>query len=57
MPNKYVPEDVTREEAFIAYQVLNNVKNATLDGTPSGLIIDKAIDEALHTGTSLRHLG
>ncbi|WP_313678383.1 hypothetical protein [Corynebacterium stationis] len=57
MPNKYVPDNISREEAFITHQVLNNVKKATLDGTPSGLVIDRAIDEALEAGTSLRHLG
>lgn len=51
MANTYVPESLTLMEAACVNWTLAKIKIAILAGTPSGKVIDQAIDEALKAGT------
>lgn len=48
---KYVPADATRMECFVIRQTLRTMKQAVLDGTPSGLAIDQTLEEAMELAT------
>lgn len=47
-----LPTDATREELYIVYVALSNIKHEILQGTPSGLVIDAALREALEKATA-----
>lgn len=44
---QYVPEDATRMECFVIGHTLHAMKEAILNGTPSGLVVDQALKEAI----------
>lgn len=49
---QYVPADATRMECLVISQTLRKIKQAALDGTPSGQVIDQAIEETLELATA-----
>lgn len=48
---RYIPEDATRMECLVISRTLREMKQAVLDGTPSGLAIDQALEEAMELAT------
>lgn len=48
---QYVPEDVSRMECLVLSEVLRRIKAAVLDGTPSGQVIDQALEETMELAT------
>ena len=48
---QYVPADATRMECLVLSQTLRKMKQAVLDGTPSGQAIDQALEEAMELAT------
>lgn len=48
---QYVPADATRMECLVISQTLRKMKQAVLDGTPSGQVIDQALEETLELAT------
>lgn len=48
---QFVPADATRMECLAISQTLRKIKQAALDGTPSGLAIDQALEETLELAT------
>lgn len=49
--SQYVPADATRMECLVISQTLRKMKQAVLDGTPSGQVIDQALEETLELAT------
>jgi len=54
MEDRLVPLEMTRVECAAVNWVLSRVKEKILTGTPSGVVIDQALDEALEAATSRR---
>lgn len=54
---QYVPADATRMECLVISQTLRKMKVAMLDGTPSGLVIDQAIEETLKLAAEFSDCG
>ena len=48
---QYVPADASRMECLVISQTLREMKQAVLDGTPSGLAIDQALEETMELAT------
>lgn len=48
---QYVPEDVSRMECLVISHTLHAMKEAILNGTPSGLVVDQALEEAMELAT------
>lgn len=49
---QYVPADATRMECLIISQTLRKIKQAALNGTPSGQAIDQALEETFELATN-----
>lgn len=46
-----VPSGLSLEEYFLIYRTLVRIKARVLSGTPSGRVIDRALDEAMNGET------
>lgn len=49
---RFVPADATRMECLVINQTLGKMKQAVLNGTPSGQAIDQALEETLELATA-----
>lgn len=47
-----IPTDATRMELLVVHATLHRIKIRILDGTPSGQVIDQAIEETLELATN-----
>lgn len=54
---QFVPADATRMECLVISQTLRKMKQAILDGTPSGQAIDQALEETLELATDFSDCG
>ena len=42
-----VPEDATLMECGVIYESLKRIKHEVLSGTPSGIVIDRALEDSV----------
>ena len=47
-----IPEDASRMECLVLIETLRRMKEVILSGTPSGAVIDQAIEETIAKATS-----
>lgn len=54
MEKNYVPSDASLMECLVAHEVLQRVRRRVLEGIPSGVVIDQAIEEVVRKGSTSR---